>query len=99
MDNNTVQQILGRYRRGTRRVRHVIALLQPPAADGATACHMPPTNIVMARLLLMLGARGLAASMMFALWMWFGFSALMWVGAVVWEGTLKSLSSTPLIGC
>lgn len=44
-------------------------------------------TFVMARLLLMLRATDLARSVMFALWTWFGFSALMWVGAVVWEGT------------
>ena len=44
-------------------------------------------TFVMARLLLTSGAKGVAGSMMFALWIWFGFSALMWVGAVVWEGT------------
>jgi len=44
-------------------------------------------TFVMAHLLLTLGAKGFVELMMFALWIWFGFSALMWVGAVIWEGT------------
>ena len=42
---------------------------------------------VMAHLLVMVGAKDVASSVIFALWIWLGFSALMWVGAVMWEGT------------
>jgi Protein of unknown function (DUF1761) len=44
-------------------------------------------TFVMARLLVTSRAKRVAGSLMFALWTWFGFSALMWIGAVVWEGT------------
>jgi hypothetical protein len=40
---------------------------------------------VMAHLLTMLGANDVRSAAKFALWLWFGFSALMWVGAVTWE--------------
>jgi hypothetical protein len=40
---------------------------------------------VMRRLLTMLGANDVRSAVKLALWLWFGFSALMWVGAVTWE--------------
>lgn len=40
---------------------------------------------VMGRLLTMLGANDVRSAVKLALWLWFGFSALMWVGAVTWE--------------
>ena len=40
---------------------------------------------VMARLLATLGGHDVRSAVRFALWIWFGFSALMWVGAVTWE--------------
>jgi len=40
---------------------------------------------VMAHLLAMLGANDVRSAAKLALWLWFGFSALMWVGAVTWE--------------
>jgi Protein of unknown function (DUF1761) len=42
-------------------------------------------TFVMARLLTMLGAADVKSAVKLALWLWFGFSALMWVGAVTWE--------------
>src|SRR5215469_6139371 len=41
---------------------------------------------VMARLLTPLGGHDVRSAVRLALWIWFGFSALMWVGAVTWEG-------------
>jgi hypothetical protein len=42
-------------------------------------------TFVMAHLLTMLGGDDVRTAVKFALWIWFGFSALMWVGAVTWE--------------
>jgi hypothetical protein len=44
-------------------------------------------TFVMARLLLLLGTNDVKSATQFALWIWFGFSALMWIGAIIWEGT------------
>lgn len=44
-------------------------------------------TFVMARLLLLLGTNDVKSAIQLALWIWFGFSALMWVGAIIWEGT------------
>jgi hypothetical protein len=43
--------------------------------------------LVIARLLPAEGRKEVGWAVSFALWIWFGFSALMWVGAVMWEGT------------
>jgi hypothetical protein len=40
---------------------------------------------VIARLLTMLEANDAKSAAKLALWLWFGFSGLMWVGAVTWE--------------
>jgi hypothetical protein len=69
--------------------------VDPAAAAVAAAPWKPVVEMlrtagiafVMARLLVMVGAKDVASSVTFALWTWFGFSALMWVGAVMWEGT------------
>ena len=42
-------------------------------------------SLVMAHLLRMLGGNDVKTAVKFALWIWFGFSALMWVGAVTWQ--------------
>ena len=44
-------------------------------------------TFVMARLLLLLKTNDVKSAIRFALWTWFGFSALMWIGAITWEGT------------
>ena len=40
---------------------------------------------VFARLIARLGKSGWIDSVQLGLWLWFGFSFLMWVGAVIWE--------------
>jgi hypothetical protein len=42
---------------------------------------------VLARLITLLGAADWKATVGLALWMWFGFSFMMWVGAIMWEST------------
>jgi hypothetical protein len=42
---------------------------------------------VLARLVAHLGGVGWKAAVRLALWLWFGFSAMMWVGAIMWEKT------------
>ena len=44
-------------------------------------------TLVLARLIAMLGAADWKSGLRLALWLWFGFSALMWVGAIMWEKT------------
>ena len=43
---------------------------------------------VLARLIALLGGGGdWKSAVRLALWLWFGFSAMMWVGAITWEKT------------
>jgi len=42
---------------------------------------------VLARLISILGPNGWRSAVLLAIWLWFGFSAMMWVGAVMWENT------------
>lgn len=42
---------------------------------------------VLARIFALLGASDWKSSASLALWLWFGFSAMMWVGAMMWEKT------------
>lgn len=42
---------------------------------------------VLARLIAHLGGGGWKSAVRLALWLWFGFSAMMWVGAIMWEKT------------
>jgi len=35
----------------------------------------------------MMGSQDVCGAVGIALWLWFGFSALTWVGAEMWEGT------------
>jgi hypothetical protein len=42
---------------------------------------------VVAHLLTLLGAKDWKDSVILGLWLWFGFSAMMWIGAVMWEKT------------
>ncbi len=42
---------------------------------------------VLARLLALLGDRDWKGAAGLAIWLWFGFSAMMWVGAIMWENT------------
>jgi hypothetical protein len=42
---------------------------------------------VIARLVTLLGGSDLRSALQLALWLWFGFSAMMWVGAIMWEKT------------
>jgi hypothetical protein len=44
-------------------------------------------TFVLARLMTLLGGSDLKSAVQFALWLWFGFSAMMWVGAIMWEKT------------
>lgn len=43
-------------------------------------------TFVMARLLL-LGTNDVKSAIQLAVWIWFGFSVLMWIGAIIWEAT------------
>ncbi|MBV9085545.1 MAG: DUF1761 domain-containing protein [Acidobacteriaceae bacterium] len=44
-------------------------------------------SFVLAHLFSRLGGRDLKGAVLLALWLWFGFSAMMWVGAIMWEKT------------
>jgi hypothetical protein len=44
-------------------------------------------TLVLAHLLALLGGRDWNSAVGLALWLWFGFSAMMWVGAIMWEKT------------
>jgi hypothetical protein len=42
---------------------------------------------VVARLLPLLGSTDWKGAVYLAIWLWFGFSAMMWIGAMMWEKT------------
>ena len=42
---------------------------------------------VLARLMALLGANDWKSGVSLVLWLWFGFSAMMWMGAIMWEKT------------
>lgn len=42
---------------------------------------------VLARILARLGSSDWKEALRLSLWMWFGFSFLMWIGAIMWENT------------
>ena len=42
---------------------------------------------VLARLIALLGDSKWKAAVRLAIWLWFGFSAMMWAGAIMWENT------------
>lgn len=44
-------------------------------------------SFVLATLIKRLGGTDLKSVVQLALWLWFGFSAMMWVGAIMWEHT------------
>jgi hypothetical protein len=44
-------------------------------------------TFVVARLISLLGGSDWKGAVRLALWLWFGFSAMMWVGAIMWEKT------------
>jgi hypothetical protein len=44
-------------------------------------------TIVVARLIALLGGSDWKGAVRLALWLWFGFSGMMWVGAIMWEKT------------
>jgi len=44
-------------------------------------------SIVVAHLIALLGPGDWKSAVDFAFWLWFGFSAMMWVGAIMWEKT------------
>jgi hypothetical protein len=44
-------------------------------------------TFVLARLITLLQGHDLKSAVQLALWLWFGFSAMMWVGAIMWEKT------------
>ncbi|HZD07972.1 MAG TPA: DUF1761 domain-containing protein, partial [Candidatus Limnocylindrales bacterium] len=44
-------------------------------------------TFVLARLLTLLGGSDLKSAVQLALWLWVGFSAMMWAGAIMWEKT------------
>lgn len=44
-------------------------------------------TLVIARLMALLGSSDWKSAVRLALWLWFGFSGMMWVGAIMWEQT------------
>jgi Protein of unknown function (DUF1761) len=44
-------------------------------------------TFVVARLIALLGGTDWKGAVCLALWLWFGFSGMMWVGAIMWEKT------------
>jgi hypothetical protein len=44
-------------------------------------------TLVIARLMALLGGSDRKSAVLLALWLWFGFSGMMWVGAIMWEQT------------
>jgi len=48
---------------------------------------------VVAHLVTLLGAKDWKDAVILGLWLWFGFSAMMWVGAVMWEKTLWQIAA------
>jgi Protein of unknown function (DUF1761) len=44
-------------------------------------------TFVLARLITLLGSKDWISAVELALWLWFGFSAMMWLGAILWENT------------
>jgi hypothetical protein len=44
-------------------------------------------SFVLATLIKRLGSTDVKSAVQLALWLWFGFSAMMWVGAIMWERT------------
>jgi hypothetical protein len=44
-------------------------------------------TFVVARLITLLGGTDWKSAVHLAIWLWFGFSAMMWIGAIMWEKT------------
>jgi hypothetical protein len=44
-------------------------------------------TFVLARVMAMRGGGDLKSAIQLAVWLWFGFSAMMWLGAIMWEST------------
>ena len=44
-------------------------------------------TFVVARLITLLGSTDWKSAVHLAIWLWFGFSAMMWIGAIMWEKT------------
>jgi hypothetical protein len=44
-------------------------------------------TFVLARLIALMGGDDWKSAVRLALWLWFGFSAMMWIGAIMWEKT------------
>jgi hypothetical protein len=44
-------------------------------------------TFVLARVMALMGVADVKSAAQLALWLWFGFSAMMWVGAIMWEET------------
>jgi len=76
------------------------------ALDPATAAMSPPpwmmlaevartlvVALVIARLLAQLRVGGWRAALRLAIWLWLGFSAMMWVGAIMWQHTPWQLAA------
>jgi hypothetical protein len=84
-------------------------VVDPGSAVGATpsigkvVAEMARTLVityVLARLIALLGDGDWKSVVSFALWLWFGFSAMMWVGAIMWEKTpWESRPSIRVTGC
>jgi hypothetical protein len=50
-------------------------------------------TFVIASLMAMLGRSDVKSSVRLALWLWFGFSGMMWVGAIMWEKTAWQIAA------
>jgi Protein of unknown function (DUF1761) len=75
---------------------HVWQAVDPAAAAGAKPslakgvieiARTIVISFVLAHLIRRLGGTDLKSAVMLAFWLWFGFSAMMWVGAIMWEKT------------
>jgi Protein of unknown function (DUF1761) len=44
-------------------------------------------TLVLARVMTLAGSGELKSALQLAVWLWFGFSAMMWLGAIMWEST------------
>jgi len=51
-------------------------------------------TLVIARLMALIGGRDWRSAVRLALWLWLGFSGMMWVGAIMWEQTPWQIAAT-----
>ena len=64
-----------------------VAMTPSPVKGLGEIARTVAITYVLAHLITLLGSTGWRQRVSLALWIWFGFSALMWAGAIMWEGT------------